>query len=98
MFPLRIILSLIFIGIFSPAFSQNDKKKLIDSLNLRLAQRQHDTIRILLLNEAAIAYMGADPEKAKADLDEAVALSAKLKYTRGLAKSYQNLGVIYHDL
>ena len=80
----------------SPVYSQNEK--IIDSLLNELKTIQ-DTGRANTLNNLSWEYKKAhDFNKAKKYCSQALALSQKLKFSRGIARSYSNRGSIYEEL
>ncbi|WAC14214.1 tetratricopeptide repeat protein [Dyadobacter pollutisoli] len=77
---------------FVPHFVHSQR---IDSLETQLKKSPVDTGKVNLLIDLAMEYWSSAPEKTIAYSNEALALSEKLDYTRGMARSYQSMGV-YH--
>lgn len=68
----------------------------LDSLFNDLALHKNDTFKVKTLNQIARAYMPDNFSKCVEFAEEAKILSSELKYTYGLAKSYNILGTCYH--
>jgi len=79
---------------FFPGYSQPTST--VDSLQTVLKSSKEDTNKVILLNELAKKFMvKGEYEKTLSYSNEALQLSEKLKYKRGLASSSKNIGVIY---
>ncbi|MCH8317951.1 MAG: tetratricopeptide repeat protein [Bacteroidetes bacterium] len=68
---------------------------LVDSLET-LLKTATDTTRINLLNDLAFEYRRSKPEKAKGYAEEALALSKKVGFKKGIARSLKNIGIFYY--
>jgi tetratricopeptide (TPR) repeat protein/serine phosphatase RsbU (regulator of sigma subunit) len=77
--------------------AQTKVKSKTDSLLNLLSKSEQDTNRILLLNELRRAYSSFLPSKSFEYGKEALELSQKLNYTKGLANSYGGLGSFYRQ-
>jgi tetratricopeptide (TPR) repeat protein len=88
----RLLPSLIFtILIYIPLFSQN-----ADSLEAVLDTAQGDQ-KVKTLNELFRAHLLSEPVKALAYTREALSLATEINDKRGMAASYNNLGVAYRN-
>ncbi len=69
----------------------------IDSLQNALKTAKQDTNRVKILNSIAANYLQVPPnyKKALPFAEESLALSKQLNYKKGLARAYNNLGLIY---
>jgi tetratricopeptide (TPR) repeat protein len=77
--------------LYSPVFSQNT-----DSLEAMLDTAQGDR-KVKTLNELFRAHLRSDPVKAVGYTHEALILSTEINDKRGMAASYNNLGVAYRN-
>ena len=87
-----IILSFI-IGIIFQSNAQDDRNLMIDSLNQKIAASKNDSTKVKLLNKLSSEFRGSDIEKAIALDKEALAISKKINYKYGIAKSLNGLGI-----
>lgn len=87
---IKIILLLSFPGIF--AFASKSK---IDSLKSELVSMQHDTNRINIVLEIGYLYWNINPEKTIEYADQALKLSQKLDYKKGLIRGHEVTGIGY---
>jgi tetratricopeptide (TPR) repeat protein len=67
----------------------------IDSLNRLLTLTEADTAKVQLINDLAYEYWSKEPEKTLDYAKQALALSKKINYVSGEARSYQLMGVYY---
>jgi len=69
----------------------------IDSLEQALTHHvdSKDTVRIQLLNELAKQYLRVNPGKVLSLSNEAIELSTKNNYKKGLSSAYNNIGNVY---
>lgn len=72
------------------AVAQQSKR---DSLEALLQHTGADTNRVILLNKAVGLYFSNNPQKTKQYAEQALSLSQKLSYQRGIGRSYLSLGV-----
>lgn len=86
-------LCIIFLCSITYVDAQNRK---IDSL-LNLSTKQADTTLIKTYNELTWEYRLLNANKAIEYGNRAIALSQKLKFSKGLAQAYNDLGIIYYD-
>ncbi len=89
-FKIIVIALVTFAGTITHVLSQNK----IDSLLSVLKTAKKDTNKVLLLNELCAAYFAKDKEKTILYNAEALALAKELKFTNGLAKATNNLGIL----
>jgi len=73
-----------------PAVAQQSKR---DSLETLLKRTPADTNRVILLNKAVGLFYSNDPKKAKQYAEQALQLSQRLNYPRGIGRSYLSLSV-----
>lgn len=89
---LKLLSSLFFtILLYSPLFSQNT-----DSLESLLDTIQGER-KVKTLNELFRGHLRSDPVKAVGYAQEALMLASEIEDKRGLAASYNNLGVAYRN-
>ncbi len=67
----------------------------VDSLTNLLNGNLSDTMRINLLNKIASDYFYINPEKINDFANEALKKSEKINYKKGIAQSFNNLGIYY---
>jgi len=84
----------LFCFIFSICFSQNHT---IDSLEKRLLTQQPDTNKINTLQELCKRHLFSDSKKALIYGNQALNLSEKLDFKRGIAKALHNIGIVYYN-
>lgn len=77
---------------FTQVQSQDQPK--IDSLFQILRTSDQDTNKVLLLYELSREFFNSDIDRAEKYSNRALFLSQKLEYKRGIALSYNNLGII----
>jgi class 3 adenylate cyclase/tetratricopeptide (TPR) repeat protein len=82
--------------LFLLPFGQNrcTAQSVADSLQIALRTARHDTTRALLLDELGWELKQDNPANARRHLREAIALSQKWNFTRGLSKAWNDLGVL----
>lgn len=66
----------------------------LDSMKALLKDSGEDTTRVLILDDLGWMLKSENPDRARAYLQEAIALSEKLNYQRGLSKAWNDLGVV----
>lgn len=89
---LKSILTICFVLLIQQVHSQN---KEIDSLKIALKkQNENDTLRVNILNKLALSYSKKDISQTLNYVQEADALSKKLKYESGQAKCLYIKGII----
>ena len=59
-----------------------------------LKDSEQDTTRVLILDDLGWMLKSENPDQARTYLREAIALSEKLNYQRGLSKAWNDLGVV----
>jgi len=86
-----ILISILF---FFPgySFSQKHGSELIDSLKSRIPNATEDTVKISLLARLSFEYFGFDTDLGINYGEEALALSEKIGWNKGIALSYNSLG------
>lgn len=67
----------------------------IDSLKANLSTLPRDTHRVAVLNELAYQLVSEDPVEAVERAKEAIALSAKLNFPKGIAEGYLQVALAY---
>ena len=79
----------------TPLYAQNQQKT--DSL-LRLVatEKTHDTTKIKAFNDLGILYASSNPKQAKIYIHKALAIAIKIERPRGIAGSYNCLGIVYY--
>jgi two-component sensor histidine kinase/tetratricopeptide (TPR) repeat protein len=87
-----VILLSVWFGYQSSAFAQDQPK--IDSLFQVLRTARQDTSKVLLLYELSREFFNSDIERAEKFSNRALFLSERLGYKKGIALSYNNLGII----
>jgi signal transduction histidine kinase len=90
---LYLLFCLFFISTIS--FSQISEKQEIDSLSTALNHSRVDSLKVDILNELSTLYYYNDSKKSFFYSTKALGLSKKIKYQRGIANSYNNIGVYY---
>jgi signal transduction histidine kinase len=78
-------------------FSQKKGAELIDSLQKEASRSAEDTNKVLSLIRLGAAWSLIDLNKAFPPLNEALRLSQKLHYIKGIANSENNLGLYMSD-
>ena len=81
-----------FILLFQFLFSQNSK---IDSLHALLKTDKEDTNKVNHLNKLFGDYIYSSPDTALNYAQQALKLSEKINWKKGIANSFGNLGVCY---
>ena len=87
-----ILTTLCVLGWALPTQAQDQPK--IDSLFRRLRTSKQDTSKVLLLYKLSREFFNSDIERAEKYSNRALFLSERLEYKRGIALSYNNLGII----
>jgi signal transduction histidine kinase len=77
--------------------AQKEGQALIDSLMQVLPGRKADTGKVTLFARISRLYYGVDPRRGFVFADSALALSQQLEWKRGIAESYNNLGLLTGD-
>ena len=77
-------------------FAVNSER--IDSLLAIIEQADPDTARVNTLNELAWEYRQQQPQLAVEYVDQALGLSRELSYAKGMAFSYNVLGIVHKNL
>lgn len=92
---LQSIILLIFLLISVSISAQN---KTIDDLLIELKQSSEDTNKVNVLNQLSYeSYRQGDFEAEMKYGEEALKLAEKLKWKKGIADSYKNIGGAYED-
>ncbi len=94
--PHRFCISLVvFLGLVlwtKPLLAQNP---LVDSLETYLEEVQEDTNKVNALNDLAFHLHPSEPRRTIVLSDQAISLSEKLRYQRGLARAHNHKGIGY---
>lgn len=72
------------------------QQKGIDSLKVVLEQSANDTNKVIVLNTLSDKLYNSTPFLALKYSQTALKLSQELDYKRGIAKSYNNIGIVYY--
>jgi len=88
-----LLLLILFWGLFSVDAVKAQNTKLDSLVNLLKIHNIEDSVRVNLLNETVIALYRNDSTKASQYAIEAMELSVRLNYKKGLAQSYYVIGV-----
>ncbi|MDB5195828.1 MAG: tetratricopeptide repeat protein [Flaviaesturariibacter sp.] len=91
---MRKIISLL--AFLCASLAQAQTNPVIDSLE-KTAHAQRDTDQIHSYNELTWQYRNVDQEKAIQYGNKAITLSKQLRFNKGLAQAYNDLGIIYFD-
>ncbi len=94
---MRYVIALSFIFLHLISVARDQSQKIIDSLWQDLASVKHDTTKINLLNEIAFTYAGVDLKQAQMYAKQALILSEKTKWSKGIAVSARYLGAMYTE-
>jgi len=88
----RIIILIAFVFLIENTFSQIQGIELIDSLKLQLSNAKEDTSQARILGKLSFLYYRFDTDSGVYYGQKALSLSEKLKWTTGIAFSYNYLG------
>ncbi|MCD4665391.1 MAG: tetratricopeptide repeat protein, partial [Bacteroidales bacterium] len=91
---LKISMILLLICFVKPGLYAQDQNY-IDSLVQSLKYSPHDTVKINLLNKIAADIVYVNSDKIYDYAHEALQLSEELNFRKGIAESYNNLGIYY---
>lgn len=83
-----------FIGLLSFSIASYGQQAKTDSLFKVLSSQKEDTAKVQTLIELSKQYRNADTSRIY--LNQAVELSEKISYPRGLALGYKNIGITYY--
>jgi len=89
----KTILSAFSLIISCSLYAQKQGQALIDSMLRELPMSKKDTGKVMLLNLIGRNYVGINPDEAFRYCNEALLLANQLKWTKGKALAYYNLGV-----
>src|ERR1700754_1957713 len=78
-------------------FSQKKGQDLIDSLEIAAARPGEDTNKVLTLISLGFSWSLVDLNKAFPSMNEALRISEKLHWLRGIANAENNLGLYLSD-
>src|SRR5436190_23605202 len=67
-----------------------------DSLAALLRQDQPDTSKVNLLNALSKSYFNSDPAEATRQGELAKSLAVKIKYNKGIALAYKQIGISHY--
>ena len=88
-------LLLLFVVLGVNTHSVHSQQRAIDSLQLILDTKNHDTVRCQVLNTLSATYIYSAPDSARMYANEALRLAEKIGYRYGIAKAANNLGIFY---
>ena len=87
-FPAMLLACLLVVSLFSQSGS-------LDSLKQALVAANQDTHKVNLLNQLSAAYRSVDPVQCRDFAQQAVRLSERLEFSRGLSRACYNLAAGY---
>ncbi len=87
---LSLLIFLSFLTLIS--FSQQTR---IDSLLYKLKSAKEDTNKVNILNNLCRELSDINPQKANIYGEQALLIAKKLRFQKGIANSYNNIGIIY---
>lgn len=91
---IKLLSLLLFLSFYYSSFSQANK--VIEDLTIQLQNySKQDTNRVLLLMKLGVANYGFNPQNMQLAAEEAVTLSEKINYKKGIAEGYKLLGAKY---
>jgi len=93
---LRLLQILVIFLVVAVQQGQAQDQPKIDSLFQQLRTAQQDTNKVLLLHDLSREFFSNDLERAMKYTNRALFLSEKLDYKKGIALSYNNLGIIHY--
>ncbi|MCB9299094.1 MAG: response regulator [Lewinellaceae bacterium] len=88
-FPAMLLACLLVVSLFSQSGS-------LDSLKQALVAANQDTHKVNLLNQLSAAYRSVDPVQCRDFAQQAVRLSERLEFSRGLSRACYNLAAGYY--
>ena len=91
----KYVLLLLFASFLHTIQAQN--KRALDSLQTVYKNAQHDTIRVLVLNQIAVQYRGTKPDTSLFIAQKALEISEQTQNMRGKANSLTSIGSAYHS-
>lgn len=91
----RVIIAAFFLLVSSQLGGQN--RKLIDSLERKLASSKEDSNKVNTLNAVAFEYRLVNEAKAFELLDQSAKLAEKIGFKDGLAMAYNHFGILYKN-
>lgn len=94
-FFLRILFLLFLISENACAYAQNEEGNKIDSLLKEEQNAVADSLKINLLVEVAYAYINTKPDEVIKYAEQALAISKKNNWTKGIARSLEIIGRAY---
>ncbi|TRX37468.1 tetratricopeptide repeat protein [Flavobacterium sp. ZT3R18] len=77
------------------SFSQKSKQKEIDSLEIELSHAKEDTLKVKILDHLSALNFYLDSNLSFKHAKSALLLSQKLRYKKGTAYAYNNIGIYY---
>jgi serine phosphatase RsbU (regulator of sigma subunit)/Tfp pilus assembly protein PilF len=82
--------------LFVLTFASGAQTHLADSLKAELGKAKEDTAKVKLLNSLC-RELRSTPKEALRYGSQAITLATKIRYERGLANAYNNMGVTYYS-
>ena len=95
---MRWIYSILFVLILVPKLANAMEQDEIDSLVNSLQYMNDDTNKVNVLNRIADGLLYIDYVQIQAYADQALQLSEDLNYEKGIAESYNNLGIYFREV
>ena len=83
---------LVYIFLLIPFCSFPQNKRLMDSLKAELKKELPDTTKVIVLNQLGRKYKYRNPDTSFILINEALELSLKIKWEKGVANSEHNIG------
>ncbi len=95
---MRWIYSILFVLLIVPIYSNAMEEEEIDSLVSSLQYMNDDTDKVNVLNRIADGLLYIDYVQIQAYADQALQLSKDLNYEKGIAESYNHLGIYFREV
>lgn len=92
---IRVFLLLLFLPVIS--YGQKQGQSLIDSLLQVYKREETDTQKVNILNNLSYAYSSINPDSSIILAQQALALSEKINWPKGIANAYTDLGIGYES-
>jgi tetratricopeptide (TPR) repeat protein len=89
------IILILLIALSIPSFAKLSGQARIDSLEAELPKAKSDTNKVIILKDISFQYFRINPDKGIIYGNNAVEIAQKINFKRGLAASYNSLGVNY---
>lgn len=90
-----LLLTIILLSIHTTVFAQKKGQAFLDSVANNLPNVKADTNKVKLLYKLAFSFQEFDPERGLQYGKEGIKLATSLKWNKGIAASYNSLGINY---